>query len=152
MESLAAHEDQIAPDVRMSRLEIDPVARRLSIEPITDVVGEQPRIDPFREQRPSRLIHHVGFSGDRGLSDRVVQLDTERGVSVDVNVGDGVYPSEPVYLPRSERERDGWVLSLVFDPTRSRSGLAVADAARPGDGPLATAWLDHHVPPPFHGT
>ena len=136
----------------MSRLEIDPVARTLSVEPLTDEVGEQPRIDPYREQRPSRFTYHTAFSSDRGFSDRIVKLDAETGASEDVCFGDGVCPSEAVLVPRSDVEDDGWLLSLVYDPRTDRSGLAVADARRPGDPPVATAWLDHHVPPPFHGT
>ncbi len=157
LESLAAHEAAPVPDVRMSRLEIDPARRTLKVEPLTDEPGEQPRVDPFDEQRPSRFVYHTAFSpearaGAGGPTDRIVQLDVERGTSVDVRFGDGVYPGEPVYVPRSREAGDGWLLSFVYDPRADRSGLAVADAQRPDDGPVGTAWLDHRVPPPFHGT
>lgn len=155
LESLAAREACPIPDARLSRLELDPRARTLRVEPLTDVVGEQPRIDPYREQQPSRFVHHTAFGGETGLYDRIVRLDTKTGTSVDVSLGEGVFPSEAIVVPRadaSDTERDAWLLSLVYDPRTRRSGLAIADAARPDAGPVATAWLDHHVPPPFHGT
>lgn len=155
LEGLAALDARPIPDARMSRIEIDPVAKTLRHEPLTDEVGEQPRIDPFREQRPSRFVHHTAFGASAGLHDRIVRLDVERGRSEDVHFGDDVFPSEPIFVARGGArgaEDDGWLLSVVFDPRSGRSGLAIADAQRPGDRVIATAWLDHHVPLPFHGT
>ena len=152
LEGLATYDTTPPPDARMSRLEIDPTARTLHVEPLTDELGENPRMNPFREQRPSRFTFHSAFSTDHGFPDRIVKLDAETGRSEDVCFGDGMCPSEAVLIPRSDVEDDGWLVSLVYDPRARRSGLAIADALRPGDAPVATAWMDHHVPPPFHGT
>jgi len=35
---------------------------------------------------------------------------------------------------------------------RDRAFVAVYDAARIPDGPIAKIWFDHHVPITFHGT
>jgi all-trans-8'-apo-beta-carotenal 15,15'-oxygenase len=35
---------------------------------------------------------------------------------------------------------------------RDRAFVAVYDAARIPDGPVAKIWLDHHVPITFHGS
>jgi carotenoid cleavage dioxygenase-like enzyme len=57
-------------------------------------------------------------------------------------------------LPSDERATEplyvaGHLLSLCH--TRDRAFVAVYDAARIPDGPLAKIWLDHHVPIAFHG-
>jgi all-trans-8'-apo-beta-carotenal 15,15'-oxygenase len=44
------------------------------------------------------------------------------------------------------------VLVLVYDERVHASHVAVLDAARPEEGPLATAHFDHHVPLTLHGT
>ena len=62
--------------------------------------------------------------------------------------------TEPIFVPRSgaTRDDDGWVLALCHDGTRDQAFLAIYDAARIPDGPIARAWFDHQVPITFHGT
>lgn len=60
-------------------------------------------------------------------------------------------------LPSSQRTTEpiavgDHVLALQHDATRDLAFLAVYDAARIPDGPVARAWFDHQVPITFHGT
>ncbi|HWO25763.1 MAG TPA: carotenoid oxygenase family protein [Kofleriaceae bacterium] len=61
--------------------------------------------------------------------------------------------TEPIFVPRpgAAREDDGWVLALCHDAPTDRAFLAVYDAGRLPDGPIARAWFDHQVPITFHG-
>ncbi len=45
----------------------------------------------------------------------------------------------------------GWLLVELYDGDSRRSSLAILDAARIEDGPVARVLLDHHVPISFHG-
>ena len=67
--------------------------------------------------------------------------------------GRDIMAEEHVFVPRpgSARPDDGWLVGTLLDPTRDRSGIAVLDAQRIGDGPLATAWLPYAFPLGFHG-
>lgn len=58
-------------------------------------------------------------------------------------VGPDVRATEPLLV-------GDHVLSLCH--TADRAFVAVYDAARLPDGPVAKIWLDHHVPITFHGT
>jgi all-trans-8'-apo-beta-carotenal 15,15'-oxygenase len=62
--------------------------------------------------------------------------------------------SEPVFVPRQNAagEDDGWLLALSHDGTSERAFVAVYDAARIPDGPVARVWFDHQIPITFHGT
>ena len=62
--------------------------------------------------------------------------------------------SEPVFTPASASapEGVGYLLATVFDERRNASHLAVLDAERVEDGPIARAYLDHRVPAGFHGS
>jgi hypothetical protein len=61
---------------------------------------------------------------------------------------------EPIFVPRpgSKAEDDGWVLAMVFDAGAMRSWLAVFDAQRVPEGPVARIKLTHHVPLGLHGS
>jgi all-trans-8'-apo-beta-carotenal 15,15'-oxygenase len=62
--------------------------------------------------------------------------------------------TEPLFVPRANatREDDGWLVALSHDGPSNRAFIAVYDAARLPDGPIARAWFDHQVPITFHGT
>ncbi len=51
--------------------------------------------------------------------------------------------SEPLYV-------EGHLLSLCHE--HDRAFVAVYDATRIANGPIAKVWIDHHVPLTFHGT
>ena len=57
-----------------------------------------------------------------------------------------------VPAPGAADETAGWLLTLVHDGRADASYLAVLDAARLEDGPVARAWFDHAVPITFHGS
>ncbi|HEU5134989.1 MAG TPA: carotenoid oxygenase family protein [Steroidobacteraceae bacterium] len=67
--------------------------------------------------------------------------------------GADVMAEEHLFVPRpgSSKPADGWLVGTLLDFGRGRSGVAVLDAARVQDGPLAIAWVPYTVPLGFHG-
>lgn len=72
--------------------------------------------------------------------------------------GEGQYCGEPVFVPKpgsvfdpEAASQGGWLLSEVYDGHRQRSFLALFDAERIPEGPLAHIDLEHHVPFSYHG-
>jgi carotenoid cleavage dioxygenase len=59
--------------------------------------------------------------------------------------------SEPVFVPRSDTEGDGWLLATAYRGAEDRSDLAVFEALDVAQGPIATAKLPRRVPFGFHG-
>jgi all-trans-8'-apo-beta-carotenal 15,15'-oxygenase len=61
---------------------------------------------------------------------------------------------EPIFVarPGGSEEDDGWLLVMVFDGEAVSSELAVFDARRVSQGPVATVRLGHHVPLGLHGS
>lgn len=49
--------------------------------------------------------------------------------------------------PGSSAEDDGWLLVLVFASASERTELAILDAQKLSQGPVATIQLPHHIPP-----
>lgn len=81
----------------------------------------------------------------------IVAIDGDRRIVH--RYDEGVLVEEHRFVPKPGRRRvgEGWLVGTVLDPKRHRSGLAVLDAERVADGPLATAWLPYAFPLGFHG-
>lgn len=84
----------------------------------------------------------------------VARLDPHGGDADIWRPGPGYTPSEALFVRRPEATRtdDGWLLSLVYDGWEKESFIAVLDADRPSDGPLAKVWMGQAIPLTFHGT
>ena len=89
---------------------------------------------------------------DGGYASSIVKVDVRTGTSSAFADGERVY-GEPVFVarPGARAEDDGYLLSLVYDAGEDLSYVAIFDAVRLAEGPLARVWLGHHVPFTFHG-
>ncbi len=120
---------------------------------LTDRSGEFPQFDWRRGTRKHRYTYFAGNGGPARLFNAVVKVDTETGETTSCDLGPSSV-GEPLFIPRSHdaAEDDGWLLALNHQLDEDRSQLVVFDARDLDHGPLATAWLDHHIPWGFHGT
>ena len=117
--------------------------------------AEFPRVAPAVVGRRNRYAYTLGADEDTdGLAlHRLEKRDLERGTVDAFDFGSGVIPEEHVFVPRRDAgpEDDGWLVGTFLDYERGVSGVAVFDARRVGDGPVARAWLDYSFPLGFHG-
>ncbi len=116
---------------------------------------EFPLFDPrTRSDRAARLYAPLS-QGSRSMPyfNAVGAFDVERSRRQVHRYGDAIMAEEHVFVPRpgSRRAGDGWLVGTLLDTERGRSGIAVLDAERVGDGPLAQAWLPYAFPLGFHG-
>jgi len=136
------------------RWEIDPVTRSVSETVLDDRPVEFPRVDPRVETRPHRFSYAAILTGHRFDTSGLLGRDHGDG-SVSVwEAGGGRMPGEPVFVPSSAEsaEGDGWLLSVVFDPSTQRSDVVIIDAQDLAAGPVATVHLPVRVPYGFHGS
>jgi carotenoid cleavage dioxygenase-like enzyme len=138
-----AFEPQLAPPrSRYARATIDLAAKRIDVETLADTQCEFPAIHPHDA---GTMQPHTWFLSFDDTPPRLCRFDlATRDLRV-VPLGDNAVPSEAVVLPQ------GFVLTLVYDPARDSSYVAVIDATRPEDGAVARLWFDHFIPFPFHG-
>ncbi len=126
---------------------------------VASLAAEFPRVAPDVVGRRHRHVYSLAGDpairpGERSLGlDRAVRWDTETGDTQEFSYGSGFLPEEHVFVPRagSRSETDGWLLGTALDLRREATQLAVFDAARLGDGPLAVARLPYPLPLGFHG-
>lgn len=144
-------------DGTLHRMRIDPRKKTVRAEKLRERSGEFPRIAARDEARPYRHLfyseHATRESARRGPPDTLVRLDLETGGSDEHRFAAHEMPSEGVFVPRdgARDPLEGWVVSLVYDAKEHTSAWTILDARRLADGPVARAWLDHHVPLGFHG-
>ncbi|MDX2093413.1 MAG: carotenoid oxygenase family protein [Kofleriaceae bacterium] len=121
----------------LHRATIDLAAKTLRSEQRVERPCEFPTIARGREGREHDVTYAV-FDTLRAIG----SVDA-KGAIVTHDVGPDVRATEPLLV-------DGHVMSLCH--THDRAFVAVYDAARLPDGPVAKIWLDHHIPITFHGT
>ncbi len=83
----------------------------------------------------------------------VASIDAVRG-RCDVHCyGADILAEEHQFVPKpqSRRAGAGWLIGTLLDPRRGRSGIAVLDAERITEGPLAIGWVPYTMPLGFHG-
>lgn len=139
---------------RYHRGVLDLRAETFRSEEVWDVSCEFPRVSPRTTTKAHRFAWLASHGQDtRQMFDRLTRLDCETGEVQTCSLGEGTYPSEPVFVPdpTGDGENAGWVLSLVYDANTHRSYVAVIDGRRFGEGPVAEAHFDHHIPLTFHG-
>jgi carotenoid cleavage dioxygenase len=124
-------------------------------EPLDDLDGEFPRVDPRVETRKHR---HGWYAADPTFSGTIKQcaighLDLATGRREVYRLPGGDLTSEPVFTPRSADadEGDGWLTAVIWRAAENRSDLAVFEAQDVEKGPIAVAELPRRVPFGFHG-
>lgn len=147
-----------AADGFLGRAVIDLGRRTLRHERRRERTGEFPRVAPSvdaaRHGTVYLLEHSSRDAGRAGPPDTIVRVDVETGEADEHRFATDAWPSEAVFVPRAGAlgETEGWLVSLVYDAELDRSAWWIFDAAHLGEGPIAKALLDHHVPIGFHGT
>lgn len=145
--ALGAHQGpgSAAPVVEngtLHRATIDLAARTLRSEPVCDQPCEFPTVAS-------------GHAGTAAPTTYVVLGDLAAIGAIDARghvtrhaLPAGQCITEPLHV--AAKDGPGHLVALGHTP--DRAFVAVYDAARIPDGPVARVWLDHHVPITFHGT
>lgn len=121
---------------RYHRAVVDLDRKTLRSEQLSDRGCEFPVVAPAERGRE----HAVAYAAFGQLS-AIGSIDA-RGKVTAHELPSNQRATEPVYA-------DGYLLSLCHET--DRAFVAVYDAARIPDGPVAKVWIDHHVPITFHG-
>ena len=124
-------------------------------EPLDDLDGEFPRVDP----RVETLKHRHGwYAADPTFSGTIRQcaiahMDFVTGKRQVYELTGGDLTSEPVFVPRSAdaAEGDGWLTAVIWRAGENRSDLAIFEARDVAKGPIGIAEMPRRVPFGFHG-
>lgn len=138
---------------------IDPAKGAVSETPLTEAGRsvEFPHVDRRRTGRRYRkvtlLMDMPGAESRHPMPNAVGRLDVETGALAGYAYPPTTMPEEHVFVPRpgGDSEDDGWLLGTGLDFAAGATRLNVFDAARPEDGPVASARLPYALPLGLHG-
>jgi all-trans-8'-apo-beta-carotenal 15,15'-oxygenase len=109
----------------------------------------------FPDSKAGRVFAPTGVGpASAPYSNAIGAYDVERGRSQMYRYGTDVMVEEHVFVPRRDSRKPGagWLVGTWLDHGRGRSGIAVLDAERVSEGPVAQAWVPYVLPLGFHGT
>ncbi len=134
----------------LARWTIDLKKRSIQLEFLDKTIGEFPRFDERFNGYAYRHLYMAGQSAPGTLFDRIVHYDLKNNRIVVHQFGQDI-PTEPVFVPRSEQEGDGYLLVVVYRSAEDRSDVVILDAKHVDEAPLAVIKIPHRIPFGFHG-
>jgi len=134
---------------RLHRAILNLRTRTLRSEPMSELGCEFPTIAPGSEGQAHAATYLV-LGELRGIG----RFEAASRTLVHHDLPPSQHVTEPLFVarPGATHPGDGWLLALGHDGPSARAFVAVYDAARLAEGPVARAWFDHHIPITFHGT
>jgi carotenoid cleavage dioxygenase len=141
---------------RFERWTLDPAARTVQRKVIDPSAQEFPRMDERRYGRPYRYAYAVALEADNlqfGGGTALYKHDLTTGRRLVHEFGPQRFPGEFVFTPASPEaaEDEGWLIGLVINMNDATTDLAILDAQRFEDQPIASVRIPHRIPPGFHG-
>jgi len=154
--AIAFADDNVPYINYLTRWIFDLKTRKIFKERLDSMNVEFPRID---ERFIGRNYSHAYMNGtsNKNLSplffDSIIHYDLKNQMKKVHHFGEGIFPLEPIFVPRSSnaKEGDGFLLSYVYREKLNRSDLVILDAQHVDAEPLAVIQLPHRVPFGFHG-
>lgn len=142
----------------LRRYRVDLGKRTVRTETLVNGNFEWPRFDNRLLGRSNRFLYLCAGRPDRFFWTRLRRVDMLTGNSWEYGFDEGMYCTEPVFVPLPASNPDpalpvesGWLLSEVYNSRTRRNFLAVFEASRLEEGPVAVVHLTHHVPYSYHG-
>jgi len=137
-------------------IDLNASAARVIRTPVSDLVGEFPRIDERFAGLPYRHVWQTAnVEMNEALQfDSLAHLDLKSGRQTLRRFSGGDSVGEPVFVPRNATapEGDGWILAVVHRAGEGRSDLLILNAQDIGGEPEAVLELPCRVPAGFHGS
>ena len=159
--------DRPGAAARMTRWSVDMSSNSdafLAQEPLSDLIGEFPRIDERSAGRPYRhgymlaqdFARPVVLPGGRSASGMMMNLlghlDHATGTNQTWWSGETTTLQEPAFAPKpGGAEGEGYLLLIANRLHENRSDLLIIDAQRVPEGPVATVRLELRLRPGLHG-
>ena len=147
------------PAPELWRFTIDTASGKVHEEQLDDRPAEFPRVPDSKIGLRHRYGYMLGLPENQSYDDvadepgTLLKYDLETGSSTAIDLGRGVVPGEPVFVPAESAaaEDDGYVMTFAYDSSTDSSRFVVFDAATMDDTPLASIELPR-IPFGFHGS
>jgi all-trans-8'-apo-beta-carotenal 15,15'-oxygenase len=122
-------------------------AGRITEQPLATGSVEFPQYEWRLSTREHRYTYLAGRADTDGPYNALIKVDHRTDAITTCELGTSAV-GEPLFVPRTpdSGEDDGWLLAVNHRLAENRSQLIILGARDIERGPLATAWLSHHIP------
>jgi carotenoid cleavage dioxygenase-like enzyme len=141
----------------LTRMSFDLGTEQMTVRKLLGAPCEMPKIDDRFMGRPYRYGYMIcrppdAKAGAVGMG-AIGRIDHHSGALATWSPGADSGVQEPIFVPRTPgaAQGDGYLLVLVNRLTQLRSDLAILDAQRLEEGPVALVRLPTRVRSTFHG-
>ena len=123
---------------------------------ISNAAGEFPLVSPAKVGQDWRYTYlNVQSNNSRvgeELFNAIARYDRQTGEIAIANMGDNIYPAEPILVPGKDDPEQGWLLSVVYDGNSDSGQVRIYNSDRLTEPPLCRLALPSVIPHSFHGT
>lgn len=119
---------------------------------MTRVAAEFPANDKRLAGQARRFTTHVTGYRETPFPHAIAMWDWSRGRDEKFDFGGHQLVEEFLFVPKSEGERNGWLMGTTLNLKAHKTELHLLDTERLSDGPVATWQASLPLPLTFHGT
>ena len=116
-----------------------------------DDISEFPRVCAHLTGLQNRYLFHVSSGKDKLWNNELVAIDLKTDNVSKFAFGNDYMIEEHIPICPTNEEGKGYLIGVALHVPSKSSCLNVFDMSRVQDGPMARAWLPHHLPLGFHG-
>jgi len=139
-----------------TRVQLDPQTGKVkAIQEILDRTCEflsVPQVDTSRFSQYTYMSifrQETDISGD--IFNSIARFDHQFETLTEANLGDNLYPSEPLTASDAHDPQKLWLLTVVYDGNADQSEVWIFDSDRLDEEPVCRLGLPEVIPHSFHG-
>ncbi|RCJ19178.1 hypothetical protein A6S26_27390 [Nostoc sp. ATCC 43529] len=156
LREFATGETHTVPQGRLWQVHLNPQTGKVTAtNEVIDRVCEFPVVPPSQVAQPWRytyvaLLPQRMNPGKEWFS-AIARFDYKTDTLTEVDLGENIYTSEPIYAQDSQNPEQGWVLIVVYDGNSDKSEVWIFDGDLDAE-PVCKLGLPSVIPHTFHGT
>lgn len=119
---------------------------------ILDTNSEFPEVCDHVVGLKNEYLYQLSSKQTSIWSDTVTGLNMNTGKLDSYDFGDDFLVEEHITICPTQKEGTGYLMGTALHVPTKRTCLNIFNIENISDGPIARAWLSHHLPLGFHGT
>ncbi|MBD2296438.1 carotenoid oxygenase family protein [Anabaena sphaerica FACHB-251] len=157
LRQVATGETQTVTKTTLTRVQINPQTGKVSgIETLLNRTCEFPSVPAKNVGKFSRYsymsIFREGTDTEGEILNNIAGFDHQTGTLTEANLGENLYPSEPIHTQDIQNSDQGWVLTVVYDGNTNSSEVWIFNSQHLNEEPVCKLGLPSVIPHSFHGT
>ncbi len=117
---------------------------------VSDVYSEFPRVFAHQQTLRNQKLYHLSTLKNKIWNDTVCSYDVETGKQDMYCMGEDFHVEEHIPI-RAKGSNNTYMIGTALHVPSKRTCLNIFDSEALHQGPIARAWLSHHLPLGFHG-